>query len=209
MAERRAGRGHRGGRETQDRRQSRRLSVRQRQGRQAHVHHEGEGGDARLCAGLARDRWHRRRRADRRHAIAGRCRAWASERRGDRQDARGDSGLRCSRSDAADRRRGGGAGRRFSPLRQRESRRGAHREDHERRRGGRAAASWRSRSGFRSNEPEDTKVNGEFAFADAQLRITGRAATYEARRQAVVHESRSQRARPHGGNPRRAGQARR
>ena len=158
--ERRAGRRQRGRRETQDRRQPRRLSVRQRQGRQAHVHHEGEGGEARLRAGLARDRCHRRRREDRRHATAGRRRARAGQRRGDRQDARGDSGLRRPRPDAADRRRGDGArSPAFSATSTRvPSRRASERSRATPRRW--AAASWRSRSVFRSGGPRTRRSTG-------------------------------------------------
>ena len=48
--------------------------------------------------------------------------------------------------------------------------------------------------GLPLGRPEDTKVIGEFAFADAQLRIPGAPLPVEARRQAVVHGARRQRA---------------
>ena len=59
----------------------------------------------------------------------------------------------------------------------------------------------------RSRRP-DSKVAGEFTFADAQLRIAGAAAAHEGQRQARVHRARRPRARTRDRGARRPGEDR-
>ena len=199
----------RGRRAAQDCRKSRRLSVRQRQGRQADVHHEGEGVTLAHTRRLARHRRHRRRRSDRRHAADDRrgarrgCTAWISARRTWRLPT-------SPPMPAMLRIEGEAAGPIAGFLRYvNESpvaaRIGQITSDAE------AVGSGRLRAQDRASARAAARTSRSRAISRSPRRscaFAGAPLLTQARRQAVVHRTRSQRARRHGGNPRRTGEAR-